>query len=171
MKNIMELQKAELTLLQENKNRNKQLDYKKWFIENLEEFYEVDEKLSEIVAEKVQAKVKSCYQNSWKASMDRSLRYFEGLVFSHDLPIPLEHSWLVTKDNKVVDPTMGISESEKEKQMKKKYGMERKGNLTRHFGDEYVGIHIPTETLNKFCWKKKMTGDFLIDYYLQEKKK
>ena len=120
---------------------------------------------------KINARVKECYHNTWLAVLGTNLRYFEGFVWSKEVPIPLEHSWLVKPDGKVVDPTLGISSEETNRQMKRKwiakdYSLET--TRENRLENEYVGVHIPTEILNKFVMKNKKTGGFLFEFFLSQ---
>ena len=167
---IRQFHQREMELYQKG-NWKTQLDYKVWFTEHSEEFTEVDLKLSEKISKQVQAEVKECYANTWKASWNRKYKYFEGFVWSKDIPIPLEHSWLVSKDNKVIDPTLIIDVKTAKKQLNRKYKGYNWTPSERKLGDEYVGVHIPTDKLNKFVLESKQTGGFLIQFYIQEKEK
>jgi len=118
---------------------------------------------------KIHAKVKECYHNTWLAVLGTNLRYFEGFVWSKEVPIPLEHSWLVKPDGKVVDPTLGISTEETNRQMKKQYRIE--STRENRLENEYVGVYIPTQILNKFVMKNKRTGGFLFEFYQSQAKK
>lgn len=118
---------------------------------------------------KINARVKECYHNTWLAVLRTNLRYFEGFVWSKEVPIPLEHSWLIKPDGKVVDPTLGISTEETNRQMKRKWiakDYKLQTQRENRLENEYVGVHIPTEILNKFVFKNKRTGGFLFDFFL-----
>lgn len=39
------------------------------------------------------------------AAGDTGIRYAEGYAMDAELPIPMQHAWLVDEDNKVIDPT------------------------------------------------------------------
>lgn len=140
--------------------------FHKWFLKNCEQFTTVDKQLTEKVILKINARVKECYHNTWLAVLGTNLRYFEGFVWSKEVPIPLEHSWLVKPDGKVVDPTLGISTEETNRQMKRKYRLET--TKENRLENEYVGVHISTEILNKFVMKNKKTGGFLFDFFLSQ---
>ena len=161
-----------MELLEKSKapNLKNTLVYHKWFLKNSEQFNEVDKYLTQKVIKIINAKIKECYHNTWKAVTDltlrSNLRYFEGFVWSKEVPIPLEHSWLVKPDGKVVDPTLGISTEDANKQMKRKYRLET--TRENRLENEYLGVHIPTNILNKFVIKAKQTGGFLEDYFLQK---
>jgi hypothetical protein len=54
---------------------------------------------------------KQCFDNvtqvliSRTTDGDTSVRYAEGYAMDAELPIPMQHAWLVDADNKVIDPT------------------------------------------------------------------
>lgn len=54
---------------------------------------------------------KQCFDNvtqvliSRTTTGDTSVRYTEGYAMDAELPIPMQHAWLVDADNKVIDPT------------------------------------------------------------------
>lgn len=54
---------------------------------------------------------KQCFDNATRivierlATGDTSVRYAEGYAMDAELPIPMQHAWLVDADNKVIDPT------------------------------------------------------------------
>lgn len=54
---------------------------------------------------------KQCFDNATQvlisrlAARDNSVRYAEGYAMKAELPIPMQHAWLVDADNKVIDPT------------------------------------------------------------------
>jgi len=147
-------------------------------LKNCEQFTTVDKQLTEKVIKIINARVKECYHNTWKAvtepTLRSNLRYFEGFVWSKEVPIPLEHSWLVKRDGKVVDPTLGISTEDTNKQLNKKWiAKDYRLETTREnrLENEYVGVHIPTEILNKFVIKAEQTGGFLFEFFLSLDKK
>jgi len=163
----------ELKLLSKSKNMSNQYKYLKWFVDNAEHFTDLNVDLSNSVSRDNYCQVKSCYYNCWKAVSGGNilnLRYFEGFVWSKRVPIPLEHSWLVTPQGQVVDPTLIITGELAYKQMKKQYP-----NWTRdtkeaekRCGDEYFGIDFPISYLNKLVIKNKATGGFLRELFLSK---
>ena len=53
-----------------------------------------------------QGAAKLCFMNAFHLSQeDPNYRYAEGLAVPHSIGLPLEHAWVVDKDNKVLDPT------------------------------------------------------------------
>lgn len=54
---------------------------------------------------------KHCFDNATQllisrlAAGDTTVRYAEGYAMDAELPIPMQHAWLVNADNKVIDPT------------------------------------------------------------------
>lgn len=165
-KNLIGFKEQELELLKKMDNPNP-CRFLKWFLKNSEQFKDVNKKLSEKVSLQVDAKIKECYHNTWKASWDRGYKYYEGYVWSADVPLPLEHSWL-TSYNKIIDPTLIISNLEVKNQFKKKYKGIKHVSERNRLGDEYVGVHIPTHILNKFVLKNEKTGGFLLEYFLSQ---
>lgn len=79
--------------------------------------------------------IKRCYDNCSKAVIrNNNFLYYEGYVFT-DLGIPVEHAFLINKENnKVVDPTLSI------------LGVK---------GLEYYGINIPKYDLVKLLLNNK----------------
>ncbi|NIS95434.1 MAG: hypothetical protein GTN97_05905 [Nitrosopumilaceae archaeon] len=168
MNNILEFKKQELKLL-ENSNFSNQnpMRFLKWFLKNAQSFTKVDLKKSEEVSVKTDSQIKMCYHNCWKALLDyRKFRYFEGFVWSKELPLPLEHSWLVDTKGRVIDPTLIINAQETARQMKKKYGIEDHFKRQFRIGDEYLGIEFPYKKLNKLVFQYKRTGSFLPELFL-----
>ena len=169
-KNLIGFKKQELSFLKTFKTNKNQYKYLNWLLKNSEQFTEVNEPLSQKVSIQVHARIKECYYNTWKASWNRNYKYYEGFVWSKNVPIPLEHSWLVY-NNKVIDPTMIIPIKEVNKQLKRKYkGLQSEENDRDRLGidTEYVGLHIPTETLNKFVQRESKTGAFLEDLFYEQ---
>lgn len=123
--------------------------YHNWFRENAVLFEQVDRKKSESISKKYNCQIKQCYRNTWVAvTSDRSLQYYEGFVVSKSCPIPLEHSWIVS-NGIVIDPTLIISIN----------------NVSDRIGNEYYGIHLPTDYVIKRAFKTKRSGAFILDYY------
>ena len=165
---IMEQINAELQVMKNDTSLAKQ--YKFWFREEAEIFRQVDKELSEKVSVRTYAEIKQCFINCFRG-LDPDMKYFEGYVWSVDIPIPLEHSWLV-KDDQVIDPTLIIGGKRLEKQRKK---YERKGyklpkDNTYRLGDEYAGVEIPMAWLFKECVKTKKSGPHLFNYFMEKKK-
>lgn len=171
---ILEFKKMELKLLSKTKGVSNQYKYLKWFTDNAEHFTDLDIDSSHTVSRDNDCQVKSCYHNCWKAvawGNVLKLRYFEGFVWSKRVPIPLEHSWLVTPQGQVVDPTLIITGEVAYKQMKKEYPNWKRSDLKkteRRCGDEYYGIEFPTKYLNKLVIKNKRTGGYLLELFLSK---
>jgi len=138
---------VEMTGLGRGKLPDKTIEFRTWFANLGQTFKSVDKQLSKKLKKRESCKIKQCYYNAWKCDIIGQMKYFEGFVLSKGCPIELEHSWLV-KDGKVVDPTLCIG---------------------GRFGDEYFGIEIPRQWLNRHVMKTKTTGEFLVDYYLSLK--
>lgn len=167
-KNLIEFKEQELKLLQKG-NAGNSVKYLEWFLKNSEQFNEINARLSAKVSVQVDAKIKECYHNTWKASWNRNYKYYEGYLWSSRVPLPLEHSWLIS-NGKIIDPTMIIPDYEVEKQLKK-YKVKEFKHIDRNFLDdkhEYVGVHIPTKTLNKYVFEHKKTGGFILEYFLSQ---
>ncbi len=166
---ILEQVRMEITLMQ--KHKSPALDYKEWFCKEAEIFNKVDKDLSEKVSVRTNAEIKHCFINCFRG-LDPGMRYFEGYVWSVDIPIPLEHSWLV-KDGVVVDPTLIISGDKLKKQQRKytKKGYALPRDSTRYrMGDEYAGVEIPKDWLFKECVKTKKSGPHLFNYFMEKNK-
>ena len=172
--NILGFKEMELKLLSKTNNMSNQYKYLKWFLDNAEHFTDINADLSHTVSRDNDCQVKSCYYNCWKAvscANILNLRYYEGFVWSERVPIPLEHSWLVTPEGQVVDPTLIITGEVAYKQMKKQYpNFTRKDFKTteRKTGDEYFGVDFPILYLNKLVMKNKRTGGFLLELFLSK---
>lgn len=67
---------------------------------------------------------RSCVLQSQTGCVDGKFRYFEGQANTKSLGVPLEHAWLVDKDDRVWDATWKD-------------------------GDDYFGIEIPAEYIRK----------------------
>lgn len=172
--NILGFKEQELKLLSKSKNMSNQYKYLKWFLDNAEHFTDLNVDLSHTVSRDNDCQVKSCYHNCWKATSCANilnLRYFEGFVWSERVPLPLEHSWLVTPEGQVVDPTLIITGELAYKQMKKQYPQFTRADFKtneRRCGDEYFGIEFPLLYLNKLVMKNKRTGGFLLELFLSK---
>jgi len=172
-KNIMQIQKTEQKLLK--KYRGHEYEFRTWFIENSNHFHQVDVEKSMQLAKENNALVKQCYRNCWNIALgNRGYEYYEGFVWSEDIPIPIEHTWLV-KDGKVIDPTLIIDNKTAEKQLRsdKEYRhlVTDKGFKIREsrIGDEYMGVNIPIDFVNSLLINRKKFDPNLIDYFLKMK--
>lgn len=172
---MMELKLLEKSIKKKNSYTQNSYKYNKWFVDNAKFFDKVDVDLSHTVSRDNQCRVKMCYHNCWKAVSCgnlKNLRYFEGYVYSKRVPIPLEHSWLVSPEGLVVDPTLIISGETAWKQLKEDYHMTEKdkrltSSVSRN-GDEYFGVEFDLNYLNKLVFKEKKTGGFLIELFLSK---
>jgi hypothetical protein len=127
-------------------------DYKLWLLKNSILFTTVNKKESMDVMEKCDCQVKQCFYNCWRAlSINQNYKYYEGTVMTKAIPIPLEHSWLVNKNNEIIDPTL-IIDIPKEK-------------IVNRLGDEYFGVEIPKEFCYKMGFKIRKSGPYLFDYF------
>ncbi len=123
--------------------------YHKWFKENAVLFEQVDKLRSELISIKHHCQIKQCYRNAWvTATSDSSLKYYEGFVISNNCPVRLEHSWVV-KNGIVIDPTLII----------------RVEGMKERIGQEYYGIHIPTDYVRKKAFQTGKSGAYILDYY------
>jgi len=151
-------------------------NFYKWQLDNGKIFTDIDEKTSRGLSEKYRCKIKNCYNNCMIiALVNDDLEYYEGYVYSENL-ILLEHAWLV-KDNKVIDPTLAISKSRFNQQIKKyaikKYAIKKyaikKRNSSLTLGTQYYGVRIPKDKLSEIALKKSHVN-YLTPYYNQQKK-
>ena len=149
------------------------LEFKEWFVKNATLFKTVDRTLSEQLSERHNCKVKECYHNTWNILIVHAdLKYYEGYTFSNRIPLAIDHSWLVTTDGKVIDPTLIINGNRFVKQMKKYYRLTKseinieKRKSEDRIADEYFGIEIPLKYIHKKAIQKKMTGAFLLDCFI-----
>lgn len=87
----------------------KQLRYYTYLFENMQYFTDKDLYIPQTKKEIKyidSAIPKRCFDNCIKIAMkDKKFRYFEGFYLGGKIPLPLEHGFLVTEDNKVFDPT------------------------------------------------------------------
>lgn len=143
-------------------------DFTTWFLKNACQFTrdDVNIELSKMYAENIDAEIKQCHHNAWLTSIqNKDLKYFTGFYLSETLPIPIEHSFLVTKNNRIVDPTSAISKQKMMEQIKRTRFGSGGLHLDNIFGIEYMGIEIPHKILNKFVSKNEATRNYLLDYY------
>lgn len=129
-------------LVKGNKNAK---EFYSFIIEKGKEF-----KNSEIKDERVLKWIKSrkpqkknCYYNSQLLALAvKGLKYFEGWAYT-DMGIPLEHSWLVDKKNKVID-------------------------VTWEKGVKYFGLEIPLDFVRKDMVKTGCSNSLLNKYYFEK---
>jgi len=148
---------------------SKSLMFKEWFNNNSKLFTKVNKEKSLELSLKNNCKVRQCYKNTWLVSIvKRKMKYFEGLVVSENLPIPIDHSWLVDTDGQVIDPTLIITGQRLEKQLRKEYNITKENFDKNRLGDEYYGVEIPLDFVNKMCFKHKISGEWLTKFFVQE---
>lgn len=158
----------ELEAYRKFKSQKNILAYKEWFYKTSQTLTKVDEKISEKISLQHDCQIKECYRNAWISTCGRSdLKYYEGYVASKGIPIPIEHAWLVNADGMIIDPTLIINGERLGRQLKENFGITEKSNRDSRLGDEYFGLHIPNDFVNKMCFSKKITGTFLFDYFLK----
>lgn len=166
---ILQIEEMKLKLYHRNGKDNTHYKFQKWFLDKAQVFNRVDKQQSEFLSKKIQAEIKNCYYNSWRvANTDFSLNYYEGFVIDEELPIPIEHSWLVDSRGFVIDPTLIISGDRFKKQMKKYGGGEKDGS--NRLGSEYFGVKFTNEQVNKFAIETKKTGSYLYLLFKEESK-
>jgi len=119
-----------------------------WFCKNARLFDKIDTSTSEDLVEKYGCKIKECYYNTWKVDISGKYTYYEGYAIRDDLPLRLAHSWLVDRHNRVIDPTLGVSDN---------------------YAKQYIGIAMDRIWLNTIAFKLKRTGDFLPQWYEQHR--
>jgi hypothetical protein len=151
------------------KSSDKIIAFKEWFYSNSTTFTNVDKRISEDLSNRHDCQVKDCYRNSWFACLyNHSLKYFEGFVASKDIPIPIQHAWIVNADGMVLDLTLIINGDKLKKQLKRKYGVvhnEQRKQRESRLGDEYFGVQIPTAYVTKMSLKHKITGEWVYRYF------
>jgi hypothetical protein len=134
-----------------------------WFCENAEKFDKVDKHASKEMADKYNCEVKSCYYNVFNADIQGKYRYFEGYVIDNNLPLAVQHCWLVDRNGIVVDPTLIIP-----------VDIDLEDGTTKHLedrcGDTYIGVEIPREWVNKTAFKLERTGDFINEWFEKDTK-
>jgi len=131
-------------------SKGKVRDYKLWLLKNFKMYTKVNVKESKKISKRTSSGVKQCYYNCWRALSCGDYRYFEGYVTSKDVPIPLEHAWLINKKNEVIDPTLIINVTK----------------IKNRLGDEYLGLEIPVEYCYKKGFKLKKSGPYILDYFM-----
>lgn len=165
---ILQIEEMKLKLYEKNGVDDVHYKFQKWFLDNAKSFTEVDREQSELLSKKIQAEIKNCYYNSWRvANTDFSLDYYEGFVIDKELPIPIEHSWLVNTRGVVIDPTLIISGDRFKKQMKK-YGVKTREGINR-IGSEYFGVKFTNKQVNQFAIKTKTAGSYLYLLFKESK--
>ena len=165
---IIQVEEMKLKLFEKNGEDDRHFQFQKWFLENSKLYSVVNEKLSKKVSENVNAEIKNCYYNCWKAlNLSHSFDYCEGYAISNDLPIPIEHSWLLDSSGRVVDPTLIISGLKLQKQLKK-YHQDSRPDRPSRLGSEYYGIKYKRQQVNEFALKTKKAGCFLYHLFIQE---
>lgn len=132
-----------------------------WFCENAEKFDKVDKHASKEMADKYNCEVKSCYYNVFNADIMGKYRYFEGYVIDNNLPLAVQHCWLVDRNGIVVDPTLIIPVDIDLEDGSKKH-------LEDRTGDTYIGVEIPREWVNKTAFKLERTGDFINEWFAKD---
>jgi len=135
-------------------SNERQIRYKNWLITNSSIFSKQDVDLEESLRFYNQhaTEIKQCFYNCWHGLFNRHLKYFEGFVASKKIPVVFEHAWLVTRDNKIIDPTFIIPTP-----------------LDRdRIPDDYFGMQLDTDWVLKYSVKVKKSGPFLLDYFCEE---
>jgi len=165
---ILEQINMELELMKNQNNIAKK--YKEFIKKEGQVFNKVNIELSEKVSKINETEIKQCYINCFRGLTEPGTKYFEGYVWSIDIPIPLEHSFLV-KNGQVIDPTLIISGKKLKKQQAKyiKKGIALpEDNDRNRLGDEYLGVEIPKEWLYKQCVKTGKSGPHLLEYFMEK---
>lgn len=109
--------------------------------------------------------LKECYRNCWVVTTEfPRLDYYQGYAKSSTTGI-FEHTFLV-KNNKVIDPTMGISGANLRKSYKKIFnkGHEPK-EKENSFPKEYFGIKISNLELKTMMLESKEFRNYIPDLY------
>lgn len=149
---LLEHQKCIMKLSKDQSNASK---FRRWFNEQGKLFTEIDIQESKQQAIKINAEVKQCFTNCAKSILfdyNKKYRYIEG--FMNFKGIPLEHAFLINKENKVVDITMGIDQRIRN-QRAKEYGFDL-NDKDHDFGSEYFGVEIPKKPLMKIARDKRV---------------
>jgi len=167
---IIQIEEMKLKLYERNGKDDKHYQFQKWFLSKAKLYTTVNEKLSKQISENINAEIKNCYYNCWKAlNESHSFDYCEGFAISNDLPIPIEHSWLLDSSGRVIDPTLIISGSELQKQLKK-YDQDIRSDRPNRLGSEYYGIKYKRQQVNNLALKTKKAGCFLYHLFTEEVK-
>ena len=122
-----------------------------WFCKNSRLFERIDYSTSEELAVKHGCTIKHCYYNTWKVDVLGRYTYYEGYAIRDDIPLRLAHSWLVDDQARVIDPTLAVREDRED------------------YANQYIGIAMDRDWLNKIAFKLKRTGDFLPQWYEQHR--
>jgi len=114
-----------------------------WVLANGKLFTERDlEREKHLIKDGFNHKLKACYYNSQMALFElKDAKYYEGWYIATDIPIPLEHGFLV-ENEKVVDLTAN--------------GMKVK---------EYFGVSIPSKFVSEMILKYEMAQSILGLYW------
>lgn len=157
----------ELEAYRKFKTSKKILDFKEWFYKNSKTFTTVDEKLSEKLSLINNCQIKDCYRNAWISCLGRSeLKYYEGFIMT--CGIPIQHAWLVNADGMVIDPTLIINGERMKEQLLKNYKIKESSNKKSRLSEEYFGLEIPIDFVNKMSFKHKITGEWVFRYYYEK---
>ncbi len=164
------LQEQQMKLKWYEKDKNS-VDYKfqKWLIDNSKTYTKVDEVQSLKVSKQINAQVKGCYMNCFRAVGIRGLSYCEGAVGGNDFLFPVEHAWLIDSNDNVIDPTLIISGNKLDKQMKKMYDVGDNYNAKRNrLGGQYHGVKFTNIQVSKIALKRKIHTTYLFDLFQEE---
>lgn len=85
------------------KNRP-QVKFYQYLLTHGKQFNIIDKEKSEKIRTERLCKLKECYYNAQLMALDSDMKYYEGYAVSGQLPIPVEHAWLVS-NGKVIDIT------------------------------------------------------------------
>jgi len=144
--------KQEIKLYKKATWRNKEdwIEFFKWILKNGELFKKVDLETSLKVSKELDSTMKHCFKNCWDVlQYYPQLKYYTGYAWNDTIPLPLEHSWLVDKNGIVIEPTFIIYE--------------------RKFSENYFGVNIPSNILNKLVSEKQIVTNHLFDYFMSIK--
>ena len=139
--------------------------YKKWLNGKMEQFRDIDRKLSYKVANMFECEIKECHNNTIKilAKTDE-FKFYMGWYLAKGLGMA-EHSWFISKGGNVIDPTLAVpSKASLKKDGTVEYqlkGLKPKDSLIYQAqGSLYSGVEIPRELMAKI---------FASKLYLQNK--
>ncbi len=148
---MREQMRQEFLFFKKNKGLKEHLKFKKWILDNGESFTKIDKVLSMKLSKMNDCKIKECYRNALMSDLTGKYRFFEGWIWSKQIPIMIEHAWLVD-GNKVIDPTMIISPD----------GRDRVKDM------EWFGVELPRKFVQDKTFKSKVTDSWLASWFLEK---
>ena len=133
--------------------------YKKWLNGKMEQFRDIDKRLSYRVSKLFNCEIKECHNNTISVlSQPDQFKFYMGWYLAKGLGM-VEHSWFVTKGGLVMDPTLATpSKASLRKDGTVSYqtkGLKRKDSmLYKAKGSLYAGVEISRDLIGKIHKRK-----------------